>query len=83
MGRHARASASSAASAKVAMMTMSPGRARCAAAPFTQMTPEPAGPSSAYVSRRLPFVRFQMCTFSYGRMSAARMSVASIVTEPS
>src|SRR5450432_785137 len=47
MGRHARASASSTASANVAMITMSPGRARCAAAPLTQITPEPAGPSSA------------------------------------
>ena len=47
IGFQARASASSFASAKVAMMTMSPGRAWCAAAPLTQMTPEPAGPSSA------------------------------------
>ena len=82
-GFHARASASSFASTNVAMMTMSPGFAWCAAAPLTQMTPEPAGASSAYVSSRLPLLRFQMCTFSYGRMSAARISSASMVTDPS
>ena len=47
IGFQLRASTSSFASANVAMITRSPGLARWAAAPLTQMTPDPAGASSA------------------------------------
>jgi len=39
---------------------------RCAAAPFTQMTPLSGGPSTTYVSKRLPLVTFHTHTASFG-----------------
>ena len=45
-GSWTRAAASSI-QVKAAMITRSPGRTRCAAAPFTQTTPLSGGPSTA------------------------------------
>lgn len=59
LGTCARASSESI-SPKAAMITRSPGTLPCAAAPLMQITPEPAGPSSAYVTMRVPRVTFQM-----------------------
>ncbi|OFV86786.1 MAG: hypothetical protein A3J75_03740 [Acidobacteria bacterium RBG_16_68_9] len=65
------------------MMTRSPARALCAAAPLMHSTPELGRPGSAYVRKRSPLVTFQISTSWCGRMSARAIKSASMLTLPS
>src|SRR5262249_22501758 len=82
-GTCARRAAASSSQVNAAMMTRSPGLTRCAAAPFTQMTPLSGGPWTAYVSNRLPLVTFHTHTASFGSRSVASSRRWSMVIEPS
>src|SRR3954453_6310913 len=63
-------------------MIVSPWCTRRAAAPFTQISPEPRRPGMVYVSKRAPLSTSTTCTCSCSRMSAASSRPGSMGIEP-